>query len=368
MPLKTGWVHTLEARLTLILLSFLLVPTLMVVWLGYGYAFDSIAAMLAFGALAFVAAMFFARRMVRPITRLTDAARDIAAGNLAARAVPEGRDEIARLAASFNAMTDQLESIHAELERRVGARTEELQAKDAQLREALSLNRSILMTSAVGIAAYRQDGQCVAVNPAFGEMVGGTEEQMLDQNFRRISSWQESGLLASAQGVLAGGAKVDCEVELTTTFGRHLGLHCQLSRFVSQGEPHLLLMIHDITAEKRVKQALLEREREFRTLAENVPDNIVRCDREGRVVYLNPALERTLGRAAGELVGTAAAPDGPFFALSQAMRQVAGTGESIDFEQVVHGADGEPHYHAIRIVAERGPDGCRSARWRWGAT
>ncbi len=317
------------------------------------------AAALIFSLLAVLTARLLARWMVRPITRLTDVVRDIAAGNLAVRAVPEGGNEMARLAASFNAMTDQLESIHAELEQRVEARTRELQAKDAQLREALSMNRNILMTSAVGVAAYRQDGQCVMANPAFGDTVGGTEGQMLSQNFRQMRSWQESGLLESAESVLANGLKAEREVELTTTFGRHLWLHCRLSRFISQGEPHLLLMIHDITVEKQAKEALSEREREFRTLAENVPDNIIRCDREGRVLYLNPALERTLGCCAGDMAGKNAGddPEGRYFELAQAMRRVAATGVPGDFEQVVPGPDGEPHYHAIRIVAERGPDG-----------
>lgn len=236
----------------------------------------------------------------------------------------------------------------------------EQRSKEALLRETLSLNANILTTSAVGIAAYRQDGQCAMVNPAFARMVGGSDEQLRRQNFRDLPSWRASGLLSAAERVLGTGQSVAFETQLTTTFERRLWLYCQMSYFISAGEPHLLLMFHDIAEEKQTKEALLESERNFRTLAENVPDNIIRCDLDGRVLYLNKTLATLLGCAAGDLVGKTAAenfPDGRFAALDRAMRQVGASGASVDLDQVVPDPDGSLHRHMIRIVPEPGPDG-----------
>src|SRR6185369_2435091 len=149
--------------------------------------------------------------------------------------------------------------------------------------------------------------------PAMANLVGATRLQLLAQNFRQIASWRASGLRDAAERVLASGTREEIEARFTSTFGRDMWVHGQLSRFASRGEAHLLLMLDDITEQRRAAEALAEREREFRSLADNVPDNVVRYDLAGRLLYLNRTLERTLGRSADELIGKTAyeiAPDG----------------------------------------------------------
>ena len=254
----------------------------------------------------------------------------------------------------------EIRALNQGLEQRVVERTRELHAKEAQLREALALNENILMTSAVGIAAYRQDGQCVMANPALAAVVGGSWEQLLNQNFKRLASWRAAGLLAAAECALTTGAPVEHETAIVTSFGRHVWVHAQFSRFSSGGEPHLLLMFEDITERKQAAEALAEREREFRTLADNVPDNIVRYDCGARILYMNKTLERTMGCRASEMLGKTAgevAPDGRYDALEQAVRRVGASGNAEDFEQIVSDPDGGFQYHLIRIVPEPGADG-----------
>ncbi len=260
------------------------------------------------------------------------------------------RDEVAGIIGAFIDITERKQA-----EQALQERTEQLHAKEARLREALSLNTNILMSSAVGIAAYRQDGQCVLVNPAFSRIVGGTEAQLLEQNFREIGSWRPSGLMDAAEGVLAAGVNAEFETQLSTSFGRSLWVHCQLSRFLSEGEHHLLLMFHDITEARLAKETLQERERDFRTLAENVPDSIGRFDVDGRFRYINPMLERILGCPADRLLGRLlheAFPDGCFATLERAIHHVAVTGAKVEVEQVIESEDRTPRFHLIQIVAE----------------
>ncbi|HEX5338381.1 MAG TPA: PAS domain S-box protein, partial [Gallionella sp.] len=76
---------------------------------------------------------------------------------------------------------------------------------------------------------------------------------------------------------------------------------------------------------ERSERILRERERSFRSLAENAPDNIVRFDRAGRIIYANPVLERLLGVPSAELLGKApseAFPAGFFDDLESRIRQV----------------------------------------------
>jgi GAF domain-containing protein/HAMP domain-containing protein len=79
------------------------------------------------------------RRFVQPIVELTEAAKEIAAGDLQ-RTVPVGRaDEIGVLAEAFNSMTAQLRDLVSSLEQRVAARTRGLQAAAAVTRATTSV-------------------------------------------------------------------------------------------------------------------------------------------------------------------------------------------------------------------------------------
>jgi len=58
--------------------------------------------------LAFLISLFVSRRITGPLEELTDAAEDVAGGNLAVRVSPRANDEVGALAAAFNAMADRL--------------------------------------------------------------------------------------------------------------------------------------------------------------------------------------------------------------------------------------------------------------------
>jgi len=66
-----------------------------------------LAAVLA-AALALLISVLVSRRITSPLEELTDAAADVAAGNLEVRVAPHGDDEVASLASAFNTMADAL--------------------------------------------------------------------------------------------------------------------------------------------------------------------------------------------------------------------------------------------------------------------
>jgi PAS domain-containing protein len=59
-------------------------------------------------------------------------------------------------------------------------------------------------------------------------------------------------------------------------------------------------MLADITERKKVEQALVMSERQYRAVVENMPDFIVRYDTELRRSYVNPARMPLGARAATE--------------------------------------------------------------------
>jgi len=108
---------------------------------------------------------------------------------------------------------------------------------------------------------------------------------------------------------------------------------------------------------ERNEKMLRRREREFRTLAENSPDNIIRYDTECRQIYANPSVVDVMGKLLGRNpIGETpneAYPDGSFKEYEAALRRVISTGEMEDFEFVLPDRGNGTQYHMIRMAAEK---------------
>ncbi len=83
--------------------------------------------------LAGVVALYLARRFAQPIVELAGAAESVASGNLRVQIPVRRADEIGRLTASFNRMTNELARSYETLDRRVHERTSELQTLNSEL-------------------------------------------------------------------------------------------------------------------------------------------------------------------------------------------------------------------------------------------
>jgi PAS domain S-box-containing protein len=64
--------------------------------------------------------------------------------------------------------------------------------------------------------------------------------------------------------------------------------------------------ITDISDRKRAEQALRDSEESFRTLAENLPDLVVRLDRNAHIVYATPSVCRAFGKDLSDIIGRTA--------------------------------------------------------------
>lgn len=117
----------------------------------------------------------------------------------------------------------------------------------------------------------------------------------------------------------------------------------------------------DISRRKELLTHLEQSEREFRSLAENLPNNIARWDTEGRYLYVNPSHERLLGISNEALVGKRISeifPQTPLVVVEAAIRRVATSGKpELLAGETVSEASGEERLHDIKLVPEFGPDG-----------
>lgn len=102
---------------------------------------------------------------------------------------------------------------------------------------------------------------------------------------------------------------------------------------------------------------LKEREREFRTLAENMPDNVIRYDRQCRVQYVNPAMLTSVAPELQPVLGETPAETFPdndgMVEYQQELARVIATGDGAGMEIQVPNPQGEMRTHHIRYVAQR---------------
>jgi PAS domain S-box-containing protein len=113
----------------------------------------------------------------------------------------------------------------------------------------------------------------------------------------------------------------------------------------------------EVAQRRKSDEALRRREAEVRALVEHTPDLMVRLDRELRYLYLNPAVEKMLGRSAGEFLGHTLAgaaryaPAGLVARWEETVREVFASGEPATSEFSLPSPNG-PRFLHTRVVPE----------------
>ncbi|MBE0497324.1 MAG: PAS domain S-box protein, partial [Campylobacterales bacterium] len=126
------------------------------------------------------------------------------------------------------------------------------------------------------------------------------------------------------------------------------------------GMSYSLAIARDITERKAQEEAIAQREREFRTLAENSPDTIVRFDHECRRTYVNPSTMRITGLLEEELLGVKPSDFSPLkesLLFEKTLQNVIQTGEEATLEMEFVSPLGYKGWRHLHVVPEVGLNG-----------
>lgn len=144
--------------------------------------------------------LYVLRGIFGPIGSITKVTQKIAAGNLDVKVNIKGRDDIGKLAAAFNSMTDQLKESYSSLEGKVQERTKELSQKIAEIEKinnaltsandviALEKAQADAMLSGIGdgVFAINAQRQIILFNPVAAQMSGFSAQEAVGRPYTDI--------------------------------------------------------------------------------------------------------------------------------------------------------------------------------------
>jgi PAS domain S-box-containing protein/putative nucleotidyltransferase with HDIG domain len=215
------------------------------------------------------------------------------------------------------------------------------------------------------IVRYDKELRRAYVNPAWERSSQVSAAEAINRHptdTPRIANSANKEYLEKLQQVLTTGASQSIEFKWVNALGETLLLeYFIVPEYDQSGKINGVLSVgRDITERKRMEETLAAREREFRTLAENSPDNIARYDIHGQTLYVNPTLEKTLKHTASEMLDTFPATAGFIKEASEYQEkiiEVIKTGKEQEIDLVLPDSEKRSRYHNVRFVAERGDDG-----------
>ena len=122
-----------------------------------------------------------------------------------------------------------------------------------------------------------------------------------------------------------------------------------------QKTPHLQPVLNAVIA---LRSSLQEKETAYRTLVENSPDNIMRRDKTGQIIYANPALTKHLNLGHSYSIGDKVLSRNEITShCDELARNVVATGTSVELEYKAHMINGKTMYRKLTMVPERDESG-----------
>jgi PAS domain S-box-containing protein len=235
----------------------------------------------------------------------------------------------------------------------MGTDITERKQMEASLRQSEELLRVTLSNILDPVFITDSHNKFTFICPNIPSILGYSREEILAMD--NISKLVGENLF-NPEDLEQHGEIINIEREIIDASGRQRTFLINI-KLVSIGEGSLLYTMHEITERKQAEALLKQREKEYRTLVENIPDLLARFDAECRQIYLSPSISKACGIPEEALLGKThldpALPGDPLQkeAMHQAINRVLQLGEPFICEQKWLNSKGET-YVEIRMVPE----------------
>jgi len=161
--------------------------------------------------------------------------------------------------------------------------------------------------AAVGVAHTDRDGRFLFVNRRFCTMLGYRRDDLFGREFKSLVHADDADRVETALRHLLSGAiqEYSGEQRYLRRGGSVIWGHLTMSvvRDAADEPKYGIVMVEDVTEQKRTQEALSESEERYRTITDSASDAIITMDERSTVVYANPATTVIFGYSEDELVG-----------------------------------------------------------------
>ncbi|MFU8796194.1 MAG: PAS domain S-box protein [Dehalococcoidia bacterium] len=243
------------------------------------------------------------------------------------------------------------------------AHREESRAKEA-LQESEERYRALFGSSLYAVYVHGFEGNFLDANEAALKLLGYDRQDITRLNFASLMSEDQlPTALAALHEVVETGAQEDVvEFRLRCKDGSYVDAETISSLVYREGKPYAIQGVaRDITAKKRVEEALRRSEERYRTILEETGDGYFESDLKGNFTFVNDAETRLLGYSKEEIIGAnyrLLVPEENAREVFEAYNRMYRTGEPLrDFSSQVIRKDGSIGYaetSAFPIRNERG--------------
>jgi two-component system, cell cycle sensor histidine kinase and response regulator CckA len=136
----------------------------------------------------------------------------------------------------------------------------------------------------------------IEVNEGFTRLTGYAAEEVIGKTPAELNLWvEEATRVATLRTLERKGQVHEEEFKFRTKSGEIRYGQLSAVRVELNGEPFMLSITHDITNVKRAEEAVRRSEADLRTLVRDAPYGIYQVDVDGRLLQVNPALQKMLG-------------------------------------------------------------------------
>jgi PAS domain S-box-containing protein len=226
------------------------------------------------------------------------------------------------------------------------------------LRESEEKYRSVVETANEGIWIIDAEDRTVYVNQKMAEMLGYTQHEMIGRSGWEFTDEKDPTVPGLNREKRQRGSDESHEFKFICKDGSPLWALVNTKSFFDRDGKFAgsMGMLTNITDRKQAEEALIRRENEFRTLAENSPDIIARYDGQKRYIYVNPAAAESSGYSPEKIIGKNSNelginPETANF-WEERIENVFMTGKPETIEFHYRAADGKNYYFNTRLVPE----------------
>jgi PAS domain S-box-containing protein len=178
----------------------------------------------------------------------------------------------------------------------------ELKNKEMECRASLEQSKAIIDSSMDAILVIDQEGGILEANPEAEAMYRRPALDMVRMNYRDIAAPSNEDYFATIRESVALRGFFEAESRNIRRTGELFDVEIRSRHLVYRGENKYLVVIRDITPQKKAAEALQQSEEKYRAIVENSSDVIWITDLDGTYRYISPAIERQRGYRPDEIL------------------------------------------------------------------